>query len=180
MVMQLFCTCSPQAVSSSIMALSPRTQSSNCRIAAISVSIKLLLVLKVHVCVLTSFLHVVELFLLLSVGRTLRCDSRIREETCDSIRQWWVCKCCLRVFLHLSLNNVQAFLFSSPIQVNLIFEDEEVRKKLPIQTEKKGIVDHLVFKGKESVKGKIELKVSPGKSVQHQGISAELVGQIGE
>ncbi len=73
----------------------------------------------------------------------------------------------------------QAFLFGAPIQVNLVFDGEDTRKKIPVRTEKKGVVDYLLYNGFEPVKGKIELKVPPGKGVQHQGIYAELVGQIG-
>ena len=54
-----------------------------------------------------------------------------------------------------------------------------MRKKIPVRTEKKGLVEYPLYQGKEPIRGKVELKVPPGKGVQHQGISAELVGQIG-
>eukprot|EP00301_Raphidiophrys_heterophryoidea_P019784 c4638_g1_i1.p1 GENE.c4638_g1_i1~~c4638_g1_i1.p1 ORF type:complete len:306 (+),score=105.13 c4638_g1_i1:1-918(+) len=71
-----------------------------------------------------------------------------------------------------------AFLFSSPVQIQVLFDDEEVRKKIPVTMDKKGKVDLLVFQGKDSVSGKIELKINPGKAVQHSGITVELIGQI--
>eukprot|EP00300_Choanocystis_sp_HF-7_P007461 c15306_g1_i1.p2 GENE.c15306_g1_i1~~c15306_g1_i1.p2 ORF type:complete len:308 (+),score=72.02 c15306_g1_i1:34-924(+) len=71
-----------------------------------------------------------------------------------------------------------SFLFSSPIQINLAFDGDEARKRVPVVTDKKGVVEYPLFMGSEMVNGKIELKIVPGKSLQHQGITAEFVGQI--
>jgi vacuolar protein sorting-associated protein 26 len=71
-----------------------------------------------------------------------------------------------------------SFLFSAPIQVVVIFDRQDERIKIPMVTEKKGTVDVPLFTSKETVKGVVQLQIAPGKSLQHGGITAEVIGQI--
>jgi len=68
--------------------------------------------------------------------------------------------------------------FSSGVDVNIKFADEESRKTADIHGEK-GSQRVFVFTGDEPVKGTVVVKIPPGKKIEHEGVKVELVGEIG-
>jgi len=71
------------------------------------------------------------------------------------------------------------FSFGQPVRISVTFDGADTRQTLSVSSEKpnEGVEELLIFNGKDDVTGKIELKLKD-KPVSHQGITAELVGQI--
>jgi len=70
------------------------------------------------------------------------------------------------------------FGLGSTAQINISFDDEDNKKLVEVKTAK----DHkeklpLFFDG-ETVSGKVEIKLTNGKKLEHQGIKVELFGDI--
>ena len=71
----------------------------------------------------------------------------------------------------------QSFLFSHPVTAQIVLDGAEERKTVTFQKEGKEEVLPL-FLGKDNVTGKIPVKVTPGKKIEHNGIMVQLIGQI--
>jgi len=68
--------------------------------------------------------------------------------------------------------------FSSGVDINIKFSDEEKRKTIDIHADK-GSQRAFVFTGDEPVKGTVMVKIPAGKKIEHEGVKVELVGEIG-
>ncbi|KAF8499043.1 vacuolar protein sorting-associated protein 26 [Russula emetica] len=71
-----------------------------------------------------------------------------------------------------------AYFFSSPIDVDIILEGEEVRKQIESKAEKDRPVSSAVYYDGESVSGQVTVRVRDGKRTAHDGIKVEFVGNI--
>jgi len=70
-----------------------------------------------------------------------------------------------------------SFLFSHPVTAQIVLDGADERKTVTFQKEGKEEVLPL-FLGKDNVTGKIPVKVTPGKKIEHNGIMVQLIGQI--
>jgi vacuolar protein sorting-associated protein 26 len=71
-----------------------------------------------------------------------------------------------------------AYFFSSPVDVDIILEGEDVRKQIESKAEKDRPVSCAVYYDGESVSGQVTVRVRDGKRTTHDGIKVEFVGNI--
>lgn len=71
-----------------------------------------------------------------------------------------------------------AFLFGSPIVVQIVLDGADERKTIDV-TNDNGSDKVLLYLGNETVKGVAKINCKEGKKYEHQGIKVEFIGQIG-
>ncbi|KAH9994434.1 vacuolar protein sorting-associated protein 26 [Russula vinacea] len=70
------------------------------------------------------------------------------------------------------------YFFSSPVDVDIKLEGEEVRKQIESKAEKDRPVSCPVYYDGETVSGQVTVRVRDGKRTTHEGIKVEFVGNI--
>eukprot|EP01098_Paradermamoeba_levis_P008933 TRINITY_DN3689_c0_g1_i3.p1 TRINITY_DN3689_c0_g1~~TRINITY_DN3689_c0_g1_i3.p1 ORF type:complete len:334 (-),score=119.97 TRINITY_DN3689_c0_g1_i3:133-1068(-) len=67
--------------------------------------------------------------------------------------------------------------FGPPCTVDILFDAADKRKtvEVPLENDRQSL---LLYHGNEPVTGKVEVKLKPGKTILHNGIKVELLGQI--
>ncbi|CAO3699421.1 unnamed protein product [Rhizopus stolonifer] len=70
------------------------------------------------------------------------------------------------------------FGLSSPLDIEVQFEQEDVRKTLDVKVEKDRKENFPVYLDGETVSGKVNIRLRDGKKQEHNGIKVEFVGSI--
>lgn len=70
------------------------------------------------------------------------------------------------------------FGFGSAAEIDLVLNNQESLKQIPVKNENKEIEQLYLLSGKDDVIGETRINVKPGKKVDHIGIKIELIGQI--
>ncbi|GAW03840.1 vacuolar protein sorting-associated protein 26 [Lentinula edodes] len=70
------------------------------------------------------------------------------------------------------------YFFSSPIDIDVKLEGEDVRKLAETKGEKDKMISCPVYYDGDTVSGQISIRTRDGKKVQHDGIKVEFVGSI--
>lgn len=73
------------------------------------------------------------------------------------------------------------FGFGQSVEVEILLNDAESRKRAEHKTEDGKKEKYFLFYDGETVSGKVSLALkNPNKRLEHQGIKIEFIGQIGE
>ncbi|CEP11793.1 hypothetical protein [Parasitella parasitica] len=70
------------------------------------------------------------------------------------------------------------FGLSTPVDMEVIFSNEEQRKHMEVKVEKDKKENYPVFLDGETVTGKVNISLRDGKKLEHNGIKVEFVGSI--
>ncbi|KAG2211427.1 hypothetical protein INT46_004715 [Mucor plumbeus] len=70
------------------------------------------------------------------------------------------------------------FGLSTPVDIEVIFSNEEQRKHMEVKVEKDKKENHPVFLDGETVGGKVNISLKDGKKLEHNGIKVEFIGSI--
>ncbi|KAG0174885.1 hypothetical protein DFQ30_002151 [Apophysomyces sp. BC1015] len=70
------------------------------------------------------------------------------------------------------------FGFSTPVDIEVTFVDEDQRKHTEVKVEKDRRERYPIFLDGETVNGKINIRLRDGKKLEHNGIKVEFVGSI--
>lgn len=71
-----------------------------------------------------------------------------------------------------------AYFFTSPVDVDIKLEGEELRKQVETKTDKDKTVSCPIYYDGDSVSGQVTIRVRDGKRVTHDGIKVEFIGSI--
>ncbi|KAI6002169.1 vacuolar protein sorting-associated protein 26-domain-containing protein [Pisolithus albus] len=71
-----------------------------------------------------------------------------------------------------------AYFFTSPVDVDIKLEGEELRKQVETKTDKDKTVSCPIYYDGDSVTGQVTIRVRDGKRVTHDGIKVEFIGSI--
>ena len=80
----------------------------------------------------------------------------------------------------MALKFTSSFSFSSNPIINIVFNEEDKRLKKTFKVPGQETIDIPVYNGNESVSGKVDIILPPGKKYDHLGIKIEMIGLIGE
>ncbi|KAH3673222.1 hypothetical protein WICMUC_003840 [Wickerhamomyces mucosus] len=69
-----------------------------------------------------------------------------------------------------------SLFFTSPIDLDIKFDDEESRKNIEIKSKNGKKDNYFLYKDGETVNGTVRVQVKDGKSVEHTGIKIQLFG----
>ncbi|GAA5811648.1 Vacuolar protein sorting-associated protein 26B [Mucor flavus] len=70
------------------------------------------------------------------------------------------------------------FGLSTPVDIEVIFTNEEQRKHMEVKVDKDKKENYPVFLDGESVAGKVNISLRDGKKLEHNGIKVEFIGSI--
>ncbi|GAN09349.1 vacuolar protein sorting-associated protein 26 [Mucor ambiguus] len=70
------------------------------------------------------------------------------------------------------------FGLSTPVDIEVIFSNEEQRKHMEVKVEKDKKENYPVFLDGETVAGKVNISLKDGKKLEHNGIKVEFIGSI--
>lgn len=70
------------------------------------------------------------------------------------------------------------FGLSTPVDIEVIFSNEEQRKHMEVKVEKDKKENFPVFLDGETVAGKVNISLKDGKKLEHNGIKVEFIGSI--
>ena len=72
-----------------------------------------------------------------------------------------------------------AFLFSTPLDIDVVLDDADDRTMIDLKLEKNRREKAPLYMDGESVKGAVTIRPKDGKRLEHTGIKVQFIGTIG-